>query len=190
MTPLAAALLAQRSYIDAPTIGDADSASRMHVYDGVHVFRGSDDIDSWLHNFDLKLMDVPGMGNLHAGFWSAWQAIREPCLSLAPPSAIAGHSLGAALAIICAAEWALLGHVVPVFAFEPPRMCGNETLTHVYRDFAIPFFGTRNGNDIVTQLPPELMCPSVLTRIGRAQYPFDNIADHGIDDVVRSLQVT
>jgi triacylglycerol lipase len=181
------ARLAARSYSDEPTVGQADSASRMHVYGDVHVFRGSDDLASWVHDFDVALVDVPGLGKLHAGFWAAWQAIRSECLALPAPSAIAGHSLGGALAII-AAEWALLGHVVPVYAFEPPRVAGDDTLTHVYRDFAIPFYGTRNGNDLVTQVPPELSCPRVLTCIGKPSMPFDNLSDHSIERVIEALK--
>jgi hypothetical protein len=188
MTPVDYALLAERSYHDAPTVGKADSASRMHVYGDVHVFRGSDDIDSWLHDFDVALEDVPGFGKLHAGFWTAWQAIREVCLALSPPSAIAGHSLGGALAILCAAEWALQGHAVPVYAFEPPRVAGDGTLANVFRDFAIPFYGTRNGNDLVTQIPTSLTCPRVLTCIGKPLLPVDNIQDHSIERVIEALQ--
>lgn len=190
MNPVDYALLAKRAYTDAPTVGQPDSASRMHVYGDVHCFRGSDDIAAWLHDFDVALTDVPGMGKLHAGFWSAWQAIRDECLALPAPSAITGHSLGAALAILCAAEWALRGHVVPVYAFEPPRLCGDDTLAHVYRDFSIPFFGTRNGLDIVTQVPPELSCPRALTRIGTPSFSLDNLTDHSIDRVIAALEST
>lgn len=187
MNPVDYARLAQRAYSDAPTVGQADSASRMHVYGDVHVFRGTDDVDSLLHDFDVALVDIPGLGKLHAGFWTAWQAIREQCLSLPPPSAIAGHSLGGALAILCAAEWALLGHVAPVYAFEPPRIAGDNTLAHVYRDFAVPFYGTRNGNDLVTQVPPSLTCPRVLTCIGKPSMPFDNLIDHSMARVIAAL---
>lgn len=57
MTPGDYALLAKRAYTDAPTVGRADSASRMHVYGDVHMFRGSDDLDSWLHDFDVVLVN-------------------------------------------------------------------------------------------------------------------------------------
>lgn len=187
MKPVDYALLAQRAYSDAPTVGQEDSASRMHVYGDAHAFRGSDDLASWVHDFEVALTDVPGLGKLHAGFWSAWQAIRSECLALPPPSAIAGHSLGGALAIIAAAEWALLGHVVPVYAFEPPRLCGDDTLAHVFRDFTIPFYGTRNGNDLVTQVPGWLSHPRALTPIGHPAEPIDNLIDHEIAHVIEAL---
>lgn len=187
MNPVDYALLAQRAYTDAPTLGQPDSASRMHVYGDVHCFRGSDDIASWLHDFDCLTMETP-FGKLHAGIWKAWLDIRDPCLALPPPSAIAGHSEGAGLAIFEAAEWARKGHVVPVYAFEPPRLCGDDTLAHVYRDFAIPFFGTRNGLDIVTQVPPELSLPGPLTCIGKPSFSLDNVTDHSIGRVIAALK--
>ena len=190
MNPVDYALLAKRAYTDAPTVGQVDSASRMHVYGDVHCFRGTDDFDSLLHDFDVALVDVPGLGKLHAGFWTAWQAIRGECLALPAPSAIAGHSLGAALAIIAAAEWALRGHVVPVYAFEPPRLCADDTLAHVFRDFAVPVFATRNGLDLVTQVPEWLTHPCPLTGIGHPAEPINNLIDHSIERVVEALEST
>lgn len=188
MNPVDYAILAKRTYTDAPTIGVADSASRMHVYDDVHVFRGSDDADSWLHDCDVATVSVPGLGHIHAGFYSAWQVIREQCLALPAPKAIAGHSLGAALAIICAAEWALKGVVVPVYAFEPPRLCGDNTLTGLLESLGIPWYATRNGNDLVTEVPVELSLPGPLTRIGKPFLPICNFTDHSIDRVIQALQ--
>ena len=190
MTPVDYALLAQRAYSDAPTVGQADSASRMCVYGDVHAFRGTDDVASFVHDFDLALATVPGLGNLHAGFWSAWQVIRDKCLSMPAPSAIAGHSLGAALAILCAAEWSLRGHVVPVYAFEPPRMFGDAAMQDLLAATRVPWFATRNGLDVVTQVPPGLTLPGPLTRIGRPSFSLDNLTDHGIGRVIEALAST
>ncbi|GLQ96461.1 lipase family protein [Dyella mobilis] len=187
MTPRDYAILAQRSYQDAPTVGWPDSASRMHVYDGVHVFRGSDDVDSWLHDFDIDLIDVPGLGKLHAGFYTAWLAIRDQCLALAPPKATAGHSLGGALTLICCAEWALRDVIVPVYAFEAPRLCADGVMAALLKAKNVPVFATRNGNDIVTQVPPLLTRPGELTQIGHASAPFDNVTDHSIGRVIQAL---
>ncbi|OOG61435.1 hypothetical protein B0E46_15775 [Rhodanobacter sp. B04] len=187
MKPVDFALLSARAYTDAPTIGQPDSASRMHLYGNVHVFRGSDDIDSWLHNFDIELVDVPNLGKLHAGFWNAWQAIRLECLALPPPYAVAGHSLGAALAIICAAEWAVRDVSVPVYAFEPPRLCGDEVMANLLLTVTVPFCATRNGRDLVTEVPLELTLPGPLTLIGAPSMPVDNIVDHNINRVISAL---
>lgn len=190
MKPVDYALLAKRAYTDAPTVGQPDSASRMHVYGDVHCFRGSDDLASFIADADCDVIAVEGLGKLHKGFYGALAAILPQCLALPRPSAVAGHSLGAAMAIIYAAVLAQLVHVVPVYAFEPPRLCGDDTLAHVYRDFAIPFFGTRNGLDIVTQVPPELSHARPLTPIGTASFSLDNLTDHGIGRVIEALAST
>jgi triacylglycerol lipase len=182
------AQLAARAYGDVPTVGDARSASRMHVYDGVHVFRGTDDVSSVLADIDISMVDVPGLGRLHAGFYAAVATILPACQALPRPTAIAGHSLGAAMAAIYAGIWALQGWAVPVYAFEPPKLCGDDTLAALLRDKGGPWLATRNGRDLVTQVPATLTLPGALTPIGRALLPFDNIGDHSIAHVVATLQ--
>lgn len=187
MNPVDYALLAKRAYTDAPTVGRADSASRMHVYDGVHVFRGSDDAKSWLADIDVATVDVWGLGKLHAGFYSALATILPACMALPRPQAIAGHSLGAALAIIYAGVLAQLGTVVPVYAFEPPRMCADAALQTLFFSKQVPWFACRNGNDLVTQVPINMTLPGHLVRIGSASAPVDNVTDHSIDRVIQAL---
>lgn len=182
------ALLAKRAYTDAPTIGRADSASRMHVYGDVHVFRGSDDVASWLTDVDARTTDVWGLGKVHAGFYGALAAILPACLAQPRPTAIAGHSLGAAMAILYAAVLAQLGAVVPVYAFEPPRLCADDGLATVIRAKQVPWYACRNGRDVVTQVPPAMTLPGALTPIGTSVFPFDNATDHSIDRVIAALQ--
>src|SRR5690242_11583546 len=100
MMPVDYARLAARCYHDAPTVGDPDSASRMHVYDGVHCFRGSDDVMAFMRDADCRPLRVVGFGEVHSGFWHALSAILPACLALPRPTAVTGHSLGAAMAEI------------------------------------------------------------------------------------------
>ena len=188
MKPVDYALLAKRSYADAPTVGRADSASRLHVYGDIHVFRGSDDISSWRADLDVSTVDVWGIGKVHAGFYSALTAILPACLALPRPKAIAGHSLGAALAILYAAVLAQLGDVVPVYAFEPPRLAADDGLQTLLRNRQVPWYACRNGWDVVTQIPPKMSIPGDLTCIGKAVVPFANVIDHDIDRVIRALE--
>lgn len=188
MNPVDFAILAKRAYTDAPTIGQADSASRMHVYGLAHVFRGSDDAASWRHDFSIATIDIPGLGKLHSGFWSALAAILPACLALPAPKAIVGHSLGAAMAIIYAAVLAQIGTIVPVYAFEPPRLCGDTVMAQLLKDRQVPFFATRNGNDVVTQVPSGLTLPGPISQIGHASFPMANITDHSIDRVIDALK--
>lgn len=187
MSPVDYALLAQRAYTDAPTVGQADSASRMHIYGDVHVFRGSDDLASFIADADCDVIAVEGLGRIHKGFYGALATILPQCLALPRPSAVAGHSLGAAMAIIYAAVLAQLGHVVPVYAFEPPRLCGDAAMQDLLAANKVPWFATRNGNDIVTQVPLMLGLPGPLTPIGHASMPFDNVIDHNMGRVIAAL---
>lgn len=187
MKPVDYALLAQRAYADAPTVGWADSASRMHVYGDVHVFRGTDDLAAWLADLECDVIAVEGLGKLHKGFYGALAAILPQCLALPRPSAVAGHSLGAAMAIIYVAVLAQLGHVVPVYAFEPPRLCSDAAMQDLLAVTRVPWFATRNGLDVVTQVPPGLSLPGPLTKIGKPSFSLDNLTDHGIGRVIAAL---
>ncbi|MGC1550830.1 MAG: hypothetical protein WA777_20095 [Rhodanobacter sp.] len=187
MNPVDYALLSKQAYSDAPTIGDPASASRMHVYGDVHVFRGTDDFMSAFSDANCTIVNVWGLGHIHAGFYAALAAILPACLALPRPVAVAGHSLGAALAIIYAAVLAQLGVVVPVYAFEPPRLCSDGIMAELLSTKQVPFYATRNGRDLVTQVPPMLTLPGELTLIGTPSLPIDNIADHNINRVIAAL---
>jgi len=187
MKPVDYARLAQRAYTDPPTIGDPSSASRMHVYDSVHCFRGSDDIMAFLHDADCRPLNVAGVGRVHSGFWHALSAILPACLALPRPTAVTGHSLGAAMAILYAAVLARLNCVVPVYAFESPRLCADQELPEVFKAVNLPWYATRNGEDVVTQIPLGYSLPGRLTSIGHACVPFANIQDHNIGRVVEAL---
>ena len=190
MRALDFARLAQAVYSDPPTIGDPDSASRMHVYEVqgeiVHVFRGTDDFASIAADADIATVDVPGLGSLHAGFYGALARILDRCLALPVPSAVAGHSLGAAMAQIYAGILALRGHQVSCYAFEPPRVSADDVLQGVLAE-AGPMYATRNGLDIVTDVPPELNQAWPLLRIGIESAPIPNITDHEIGRVIAAL---
>ena len=188
MQPVDYAVLAQRAYSDPPTVGQTDSASRMHVYDGVHVFRGTDNFGSLLADADVATTDVPGLGRVHAGFYKALAAILPACLALPRPVAIAGHSLGAAMAVLYAGVLASLGESVPVYAFEPPRLAGDTTLASLLLAKRVPYFACRNGRDVITEIPSTLGHAGVLTEVGRAVLPFNNLGDHAIARVIDALR--
>jgi hypothetical protein len=187
MNPIDYAFLADRAYKDAPTVGRADSASRMHVYGDVHVFRGSDDIKAWLADFNISTIEVWGIGKVHAGFYGALAAILPACLALPRPKAVVGHSLGAALAILYAAVLAQQDCIVPVFAFEPPRLAADGGLQALLQAKKVPWYACRNGRDVVTQVPPCMTLPGELTSIGTSVVPFDNPTDHDITRVIHAL---
>ena len=188
MNPYDFALLAKRAYSDAPTVGKADSASRMHVYGDVHVFRGSDDSASWRADLDCSAVEVFGWGKIHAGFFGAYAAIMPACMGLPAPSASAGHSLGAPLCVFHSLAWAERGVIVPIYAFEPPKFCLDGVMADLIKSKGIPFYACRNGHDLVTQVPPNMTLPGPLIQIGKPALPVDNIVDHDINRVISALQ--
>lgn len=181
------AKLCAQAYSDPPTYGKADGAGRAHVYDGVVVFRGTDDPASMLIDLDIATVTIPQLGTLHAGFWDAFGEVAGPLMKLRP-QIIAGHSLGAALALIYAGELCRAGHAPSaVYAFEPPRLAMDDTLRTLLDAHGIMRFCTRNGLDPVTEVPSWMSLPASLSNIGTVTGTLDLISYHLIDNVIKSL---
>ena len=195
MTPREAAIYAKRSYLEPPTIGRVNSGSRalvVHELEGTVVaFRGSDDLDSWLHDLNAGTTPVHGLGHIHTGFWDAWVEMAKEVIATACDGRIIfiGHSLGAALAIIAAADYATFYHQpIEVWAFEPPKVTCDDEIGALLASVQIHLY--RNGNDLVTQVPSLLRKwrhPAPLTEIGTPIHPFPNIEDHNILRVIEAL---
>lgn len=192
MTPRDFALLAQEAYTAAPDIGVANSASRAIVRQTagglVVAFPGTDNAACFAADFDIEPFDVAGVGKVYRGFWSAWDAISLPVLAAVKgqPVTLVGHSLGAAMAL-CAAAYMTIGGNPPaaVFAFEPPRVGDDMGIRTALA--SVPLYLFRNGNDMVTDLPPDGHHPAMLTPIGSPAFPFPNLADHAIERVIAAL---
>src|SRR3984893_16006603 len=129
MTPRDYALLAQEAYTSAPDIGKADSASRAIVRQTtgglVVAFPGTDNVDCWLADLDAIPVSAPGAGEVHQGFWDAWQDIAPAVIAAIgeQPVTLVGHSLGAAIALMAAVSLTLAGKPpTGVYGFEPPRV--------------------------------------------------------------------
>lgn len=188
------ALIAQEAYSAKPDIGVADSASRAIVRQTaaglVVAFRGSDNIESWLHDLNAVELSVPGMGKVHAGFHDAWAAIEAQVIAAIgdQPVTLVGHSLAGAIAILAAASLTLAGKPpVAVHAYEPPRASFDLTLRVLL--MRVPLHLWRNGSDPVPDLPLGGMHPALLTHIGRpAAIP--RIADHLLQNVIPNLPVS
>lgn len=192
MTPADYALLAARAYSEPPTIGLPCSAARAVVFDtGVVGFPGTNNLACWLADLDATAVDVPGLGRLHHGFWKAFQQIEGPLMALIGVEATVGHSEGAALAILYAAQLCIAGKPPKaVYAFEPPRLSACGTLAALFAAHGVELMLTQNGNDVVPDVPRLLepwQHPAPLQRIGRAALPFPNVDDHLIAHVVVAL---
>lgn len=190
MTPRDFALLAQEAYTAAPDIGKADSASRAIVRQTaaglVVAFRGSDDEESWLTDFDIELVEVPGAGRLHRGFWQAWKVIAVDVLAAinGRPVTLVGHSLGAAMAIMAAIEMTISGNrPAALYGFEPPRVSPGCSVRALLAP--VPMWLYRNGGDLVPNLPLGWKHAGALEFIGAPALP--NLRDHEIARVITAL---
>jgi hypothetical protein len=192
MTPHDSALLAQEAYTAAPDIGIADSASRAIVRQTpaglVVAFRGSDNEPSWAADFDAVPMAVAGVGELHRGFWLAWQAIAVDVLAAIDgrPVTLVGHSLGGALALMAAVEMTVGGNPpAAVYGFEAPRVsptsCVADLLAPVY------VWLCRNGSDPVPEVPLLWHPGGEVRQIGSAPGLLPDIDDHELGNVIAAL---
>lgn len=193
ITAIQAGQLAQRTYTDRPTFGAEDSAGRAVVYGETVVgFPGSNNMACWLADLDAIAEHVPGMGMVHSGFWSAFLEIAKPLMALQAVDVVLGHSEGAALALIYAAQRCIIGKPPKaVFAFEPPRISADNIIGSVLKAHGVSVLLTQNGEDVVPMVPRLLekwQHPAPLTKIGKASDPFPNVADHMMTSVIASLE--
>ena len=194
MTPRDFALLAQEAYTAKPDIGKADSASRAivrHTAAGLCIaFPGTDNVDCWGADFDIVPINVPGVGGVHHGFWSAWQAIAPSVVAATggQPVTLVGHSLGAAIAIMAAVSLTLAGKPpVAVYGFEPPRVSPGLGVRTVLAKVPVRLY--KNGNDLVPDVPPGWNHAALLAHIGKPLLPFANVQDHAIARVIEALSL-
>jgi hypothetical protein len=192
MIPRDFALLAQEAYSAAPDIGKADSASRAIIRNTaaglVIAFPGTDNADCLEVDLDFVPVTVPGVGEVHGGFWKAWQAISVPVLATinGKPVTLVGHSLGAAIAIMAAIEMTVSGNPpAAVYGFEPPRVSPNGNVAALLAGVKMDLY--QNGNDIVPELPPEWSHAAPVIPIGKPAFPFSNFVDHELARVIASL---
>lgn len=192
MTPRDYALLAQEAYTAKPDIGDEDSASRAivrHTDAGLCIaFPGTDNLDCWIADLNALPIAVPGVGDVHRGFWQAWEAIALPVLAAVNggPVTLIGHSLGAAIALMAAAEMKVSNNPpAAVYCFEPPRVSPNIAVRTLLAGVPLRLYKT--GNDLVPDIPLGWCHAGLLTHIGKAVLPLPNVFDHAIERVIHAL---
>lgn len=192
MTPHDYALIAQEAYSATPDIGLADSASRAiirHTADGLCIaFPGTDNLASFAADFDIEPFVVAGIGTVYKGFFDAFDAISLPVLAASSGQSVTlvGHSLGAAMALMCAAYMTAGGNPpAAVYGFEPPRVGVDAGVVAVLAGVPVSLF--RNGNDAVTDVPPGGNHAAPLISIGKPAFPFPNLTDHQIARVIAAL---
>ncbi|WP_233854134.1 alpha/beta fold hydrolase [Paraburkholderia sp. HD33-4] len=192
MNALEFALIAQESYTAAPDIGVAASASRaiVRLTDAglVVAFPGSDNGECWEADFDIDIIDVPGIGKVHRGFWNAWVTLSDAVVAAIAdrPVIFVGHSLGAAIAVCAAAALTVEGKPpIAVYGFEPPRVSPETNIAAILATVPVALY--RNGLDIVPDVPFYWQLSAPLIQIGKPELPFPNTLDHSIVKVIDAL---
>lgn len=141
-------------------------------------FRGTDENSDWADNLKLSGINfpvgrgIPPMGEVHSGFYEAFLDVWEnkgendQCTMKellerqeykSKPFWITGHSLGGALASICAFNFAY--DDVPfygVYTYGQPRTCKRDMKRHFDAEAKNRYFRFQNNNDMVSRIPQRL----------------------------------
>ena len=138
-------------------------------------FRGTVTPEDWLKDLDtlaVPFPDIPASGLVHQGFNAVYQTIRDSVIAgvdVAKVNAssvwITGHSLGGAIALLAAIDFAkdaVPPLVSQLYTFAGPRV-GDGTFKNLF-DATIPVcYRVVNRWDIVPQLPP----PPLFIHVGQ-----------------------
>ncbi|RKP38608.1 Alpha/Beta hydrolase protein, partial [Dimargaris cristalligena] len=136
------------------------------------VFRGTDNINQYLTDLQIKKKDWPDWAKgsaVHTGFLEAYEAVSDSLYKQVTnqlakhPShnlTISGHSLGAALASLAAVDFVhrnkTLASIMRVVTFGKPRV-GNQDYVDHYNSLDLDSIFVVNKDDIVPHLPPKIL---------------------------------
>ena len=184
-----------------PLIADLGSAVRVFLTtraDGLNIIaiEGTHNLPGWALDFcALGIKDHPGinhssLGFIHSGFYASAMVVL-PRVALAAargPYALAGHSLGAALALLLGGL--LIDDNMPpvkIGAFAPPRV-GSDKFVRIVS--TVPHCVYAYGNDPVPRVPFRIMPlwpyqQLPLTQIGQPEA--DEFACHNIKNYVTGV---
>ena len=135
----------------------------------VIAFRGTSSLRDWITDAEFPLRPMTGSnGRVHEGFLRAWDNIQTLLLARVfpagtdkatlKPMVITGHSLGGALAALCAYCLNDLGLPIhSVYTFGQPRTGDAKFATAYSAELGDRTFRVVNENDIVPRTPGWLM---------------------------------
>lgn len=121
----------------------------------VVVFRGTDDDLDWFTNLNNFTTTTP-KGEIHTGFYTAYISLKtqiDQLISRRQPKHlwITGHSLGGALALICAYDNQVFDGVI---TFGQPMVASPELATYLDKALVGRYAHYVNHADIVPHIPP------------------------------------
>lgn len=120
------------------------------------VFRGTLSAFEWYHDVLIKQTNTEFYaGKIHQGFHTLAKSVFQKSwmekVDSSKPIFITGHSLGGALATLCAAQYKQLNPTV--YLFGSPRVGDKQFMTSFNADLD-KVFRVENAFDVVTELPP------------------------------------
>lgn len=126
-------------------------------------FRGTQSDPDWIADANIGQTVYPyaEAGNVHKGFLTIYESCRDTIMEAlkAVPShkqlLITGHSLGAALATLCALDLYKNTDFPPplMYTFGGPRV-GDQVFVDAFQQSALPYLRFVNLSDLVPLLPP------------------------------------
>lgn len=164
---------------------DTECYVRRKGNDIIIAFRGTDSNINWFLNFCFAKKVIP-YGNskseirVHEGFLEEYMSVRKAIRSFIPDGTcrirVTGHSLGAALAVLCAVDiqYNFPDKDVEAILFGCPRV-GNAAFSKSYDKRVFKTLRVSNGNDIVTKVPPSFFGYRHVgtdIQIGKIRLPF------------------
>jgi hypothetical protein len=122
-------------------------------------FRGTTTIEDWKHNIDTTTVNPFKDLQVHKGFYEQYMSVRNRIYSFIPNICsnniiISGHSLGGALAYVCAVDIhsTTQNSNIKVFTIGAPRP-GNKAFADYFNKNIKRSIRYKNKGDIITKLP-------------------------------------
>lgn len=122
-------------------------------------FRGTEgNVGDWLGNLNALTTKQP-YGYVHRGFFNGFRVVQSQLEAELDrfqglPVVLTGHSLGGALALIAAAEWADKRNVSRVHTFGQPAVGFKEFREVIDTEYGDVYYRFVNDMDIVPMVPP------------------------------------
>jgi hypothetical protein len=137
----------------------------------VVAFRGTDfdEVSDWLANLDRSAIETPH-GEVHQGFYLAYQSMKPQVDAILQERDttylwVTGHSLGGALALLCAYDLEAVEKrtVNGVFTFGQPMVARRKFANYIDSTLAGRYARFVNRNDLVPKVPPShVACGSLV----------------------------
>lgn len=123
----------------------------------VVAFRGSDSLNDWKTNLDMKTNRYGDRGRVHSGYMRQWLSVRDEMISTLKNTTcsdvlMVGHSAGGAISAIAAMDHMLDGFGIHVATFGSPPAGDREFACESNKRIQ-SFIRVVNGSDVVPHLP-------------------------------------